>query len=217
MLAHVEIRIRLNLDKAQTLHGVLRLFARDTPGWKWAPKQSKDYQSFHKGSAGFVISDSIKDLERGAVAIANVQPKHPHSFRVTNIVPQDCSSLTMDQYNSIGTRFAADFRTFLREGTAKGTVSVTGPKLGLAEIIPGARCRHFFECWLQTPTPTGHPSDIYALDRFICALSRYGSNVNLDRLARHLVEDRRWKSDSAIWTIRRIRAGLDILQVDRRF
>jgi len=60
MKTHVEVRIRLSLNDGKHLHDVLRRFALKTEGWKWAPKQSKDYQSSNAGSAGFVISDSSK-------------------------------------------------------------------------------------------------------------------------------------------------------------
>ena len=217
MLAHVEIRIRLKLKKPENLHTVLRQFALQSKGWKWAPKQSRDYQKMHGEPAGFVICDSVHGLKRGAVAIANVQPKHPQSFRVTNIVPQDCSSLTMAQYNKIGTRFADDFRRFLQSGSMKGEVQICGPEIGLTEIITGPKCRRFFENWLQTHTPTGHPSDVDALDRFTYALYRYGGKINLDRLARHLIEDRKWKAESAKWGIERIHTGLDVLRTNRKF
>src|SRR6266540_5248404 len=102
MKTHVEVRIRLNLNGGINLHDVLRCFAQKTEGWNWAPEQSKNYQSSHGSPAGFVISDSVQGLQRGAVAVANVNPKHPNSFRVTNIIPQECSSLTLEQYNAIG-------------------------------------------------------------------------------------------------------------------
>lgn len=171
----------------------------------------------HGEPAGFVISNSIQGLERGAVAVANVQPKHPRSFQVTNIVPQDSSNLTMAQYNAIGTAFAKDFRHFLQASRLKGDVQICGPQIGLPEIISAPKCRHFFENWLQTPTPTGHPSDVHALDRFICALFRYKADVDLDRLARHLIEDRKWEAESAKWATQRIQTGLDVLRTNRRF
>ena len=217
MKAHIEIRIRLDLALGKTLHDVLRHFARRNKGWKFPPKQSKSYQNHHGSPAGFVVCDSVEGLERAAVALANLDPKHPNSFRVTNIVPRNCSGLTLDQYNAIGKAFAGSFQRFLRQSNDKGNVEIVGPDVGLPEIIRATKCRHFFEAWLQTPTPTVHPSDIFALDRFTCAIFRYGSRVDLDRLARHLIEDRKWNSDSAVWVVRRIQAGLNVLAVDRRF
>lgn len=217
MFAHVEIHIRLKLNNSENLHTVLKRFAKQSKGWKWPSKQSRDYQKLHGASASFVICDSITGLERGAVAIANVQPKYPGSFRVTNIVPQDSSSLTMAQYNDIGTAFTKDFRCFLHASRMKGEVQICGPQIGLPEIITGTKCRRFFESWLQTPTPTSHPSDVHALDRFTCAAFRFGAKMNLDRLARYLIEDRKWNADSAAWAMERIQAGLDVLKVNRKF
>lgn len=217
MDVHVKIRLRLKLKKPETLHTILRSFAKQSPGWKWAPRQSADYQKMHKAPAGFVVSDSVQGLARAAVAIANVNEKHPHSFEVTNIVPQECSSLTMSEYNGIGTAFAKAFKLFLKSTRRNGVVNMVGPKIGLDEIIAAPKCRWFFEKWLQTPTPTSHPSDVRKLDNFICAMFRYSADVDLNHLERHLVEDRKWKSDSAAWAMERIQTGLDVLKANQRF
>src|SRR5687767_9667420 len=112
MNAHVEIYIRLELDGGKTLHDVLREFSEKTKGWEFPLENSLDYQKGHGYPAGFVISNSIKGLERGAVGIANLDRSRLNRFRVTNIVPRDSWKLTMDQYNAIGISFAKHFRRF---------------------------------------------------------------------------------------------------------
>jgi hypothetical protein len=217
MVVHVKIRLRLKLKKSEKLHTVLQSFAKQSPGWKWATKQSADYQKMHQAPAGFVMCDSVQGLARAAVAVASLNEKHPHSFEVTNIVPQDSSSLTMSEYNDIGTAFTRAFKSFLKSNRRNGEVKVTGPEIGLDEIITAPKCRRFFQTWLQTPTPTSHPSDVRALDNFICAVFRHNADVDLNRLGRHLVDDRKWKADSAAWAMERIQTGLDVLKTNQRF
>ena len=217
MVVHVKIRLRLKLKKSQKLHSVLQSFTKQSPGWKWAPKQSADYQKMRQAPAGFVICDSVQGLPRAAVALASLNEKHPHGFEVTNIVPQDGFSLTMSEYNAIGTAFCKAFKSFLRSTRRNGVVNMVGPEISLDEIITAPKCRRFFEMWLQTPTPTSHPSDVHALDNFICAVFRHNADVDLNRLGRHLVDDRKWKADSAAWAMERIQTGLDVLKAYQRF
>jgi len=217
MKVHIEVHISLSPGDAKNLHGLLRQFAGKIPGWKFPESQSKSYQKRDGGAAGYAISNSVKGLERAAVAIANSDPKHPTSFFVPNIVPQGRSSLTLGQYNRIGLAFARDFRWFLRQTQRGGRVSVRGPEVALTEIIASPKCRRLFEAYLATPTPTGHPSDIAVLDRFTCAIFRYRAKVKLHNLQQHLTDDRKWNPDSAAWVIARVQTGLDILRVHRRF
>jgi hypothetical protein len=217
MVVHVKIHLRLKLKQFEELHTVLQSFAKLSPGWKWPPKQSADYQKMHQAPAGFVICESVQGLARAAVAVASLNEKHPHSFEVTNIVPQDSSSLKMSENNNIGTAFCKAFKSFLKSTRRTGVVNMIGPEIGLDEIITAPKCRRFFERWLQTPTPTSHPSDVHALDNFICAVFRHNADVDLNRLGRHLVDDPNWKADSAAWAMERIQAGLDVLKANQRF
>jgi hypothetical protein len=215
--AHVEIRIRLNLKNGDTLHDVLRLFANQSNGWGFPEKQSTEYQTLHRGPAGFADCISIKGLKRAGVAIANVDEKHPNSFRVTNIVPQECSSLTLEQYNTIGLAFAQAFRGWLKAKRFGGAVEIVGPNKTLADIIPGAKSRKVFEAWLHTPTPLSHPSDLQALNLFICHLFRHPGSVRTYEIESYLTQDRNWKPEAAREAVTRIETGLELLRVDRRF
>ncbi|MEY4199687.1 MAG: hypothetical protein RLZZ265_1427 [Verrucomicrobiota bacterium] len=217
MNAHVEIRIRLKLEDGKTLHDVLCEFANATKGWAFPLECSLDYQAGHRFPAGFVVSDSVKGLERGAVAIANLDPSHPNRFRVTNIVPKDSWKLTMDQYNAIGISFSKYFRRFLRLNNLDGVVTVSSPMKKLSDIIKGEKCRKLFEAWLHTPTPISHPADIERLYVFICALFRHGSDARSYEIERFLIEDRNWEPRDARLVASEIERGLEILAVDRRF
>ncbi|MGA2241542.1 MAG: hypothetical protein ABSH11_05835 [Verrucomicrobiota bacterium] len=217
MKAHVEIYIRLDLDGGKTLHDVLREFAEKTKGWEFPLENSLDYQKGHGYPAGFVVSDSVKGLERGAVAIANLDPKQLNRFRVPNIVPRDSWHLTMDQYNAIGISFAKNFRQFLRMNKYGGAVKMSGPEKKLSDIIRGEKCRKLFEAWLHTPTLISHPGDIQALHVFICALFRYGSDARSYQIGQFLIEDRGWKPKAANFVVTEIEKGLAILTVNRNF
>lgn len=199
------------------LHEVLRTFVEQSGGWEFPKVQSEEYQGHHGSEAGFVVCLRKGDLEPAAVAIANLDPKHPKSFGVLNIVPREWSSLTLDQYNAIGLAFANDFRNWLKRGSSRGTVEVVGPSRTLADIIPGEKSRRFFEAWLHTPTPISHPGDLYALDCFICHLFRHHGTTRTWEIKPYLVNDLGWKCESARWVVARIEAGLELLRVDRRF
>lgn len=162
------------------------------------------------------MSQAIDGIERAAVAIAQRSNRSVNRFYVPNIVPRDKSSLTLSEYNAVGKRFADDFGCFITKESI-GALTIIGPEIGLEQIISAPKSRRLFEAWLNSPTPTSHPSDILALDRFICAAFRYRARVNLYDLELHLVRDRSWDPKSAAWTVRRIQAGLDILRVNRRF
>jgi hypothetical protein len=217
MKTHVEIRIVLKLPVGKTLHDVLRAFAKSTRGWKWPLKESKDYQSSNDGQAGFVVSDSIKGLERAAVAVACLGPTRLNSFGVMNIVPTRSSSLSIDQYNAIGLTFAESFRRFLRTTKQGGKVEVEGPDIGLPQIVRAPKCRRIFEQYVRKSDPCSHPSDIHYLDLFICSLFRYRAYVRLDLIETYLIVDETWKPEDAAWVTRRIDTGLEVLKINRRF
>jgi len=217
MKAHVEICLRLDLADGKTLHDVLREFAAQTEGWTFPPENSLDYQKGHGAPAGFVISDSVKGLERGAVAIANRDEKHPNRFRVPNIVPRECSHLSMDQYNAIGMAFAKAFHRFLKISKTGGVVKVTNPNKELADIIQGEKCRKLFEVWLHSPTPISHPADVEKLYIFICALFRYHSDARSYEIEQYLIEDRKWKPADARFVASEIEKGLTLLRINQKF
>ncbi len=220
MKTHVEIKIRLNLNNGETLHNVLRQFARKSDGWLFPQKESETYQKHMGNAAGYVVCDSVKGCERAIVAVVE-QSKRPNTFYVPNIVPQNCSCLTIDQYNAICLAFARKFSNWCRRNAGKGRVHCSNPNKTLTDIIPGRKSRKYFEqylnCsnWDSTALPT-HPSDVQKLDVFICALFRYGANVRPDEIESYLVTDKKWKPADAAWVRRRIDTGLDVLKVNRK-
>ena len=216
MKAHIEIKVRLKQLPVGGLHEVLRNFTDETEGWKFPRATSEDYQCHNGRDAGYAIF--MQDgSEIAAVALANLDAKQRNTFRVPNIVPHASSSLTIDEYNAIGIAFADAFRRWLKKTSLRGEVDVVGPNRTLADVIPGERTRKLFEAWLHTPTPVSHPSDLYALDRFICHLFRHPGKTRVWEIEPYLINDLSWKPETARWVVARIYAGLELLRVDRKF
>jgi hypothetical protein len=222
MKAHIEIQIRLSLNKGETLHDVLRQFACNSKVWAFQQVESENYQIHIRGEGGYLICEPDKDIKRALVAIATARTKRPNTFYVANIVPRDCFQLTIEEYKTIGLAFARDFRKWLKKSPVGGSVHCTNENKTLADIMPGKKCREFFERYLKcsiwdSSTLPSHPSDIEKLDVFICALFRYGADVRSDEIERYLVVDQKWKPVDAAWVRNRIEAGLDVLRIDREF
>jgi hypothetical protein len=213
--AHIEIKIIFKTLPVAGLHEVLKQFAQETKSWEFPDEFSNDYQSGHDSEAGFVVCLPRENLEMAAVAIANFDLKNRKTFRVSNIVPKNCSRLTID--NAIGMAFAKDFKTWLKTSVYMGAVETIGPIRTLADIMPGKISRKFFQGWLRTPTPTGHPNDIYELDKFICHLFRHLGKTRTWEIEPYLISDLGWKPETARWVITRIETGLELLRVDREF
>jgi hypothetical protein len=222
MKTHVEIQIRLKRSNGATLHDVLRQFAHDTSGWRFPENESETCEKHIGEPAGYVFCEAVESLERAVVVITTAKSKRLNDFCVPNIVPQNCSELTVEQYNTIGAAFARDFGKWLKTSAFEGSVRCSNPTKMLTNIIRAGKCRKYFErylncsIWDSTSLPV-HPSDIEKLDVFICALVRYGADVRSDELESYLVVDRKWKVADAAWVKRRIEIGLDVLKVDRKF
>ena len=103
-------------------------------------------------------------------------------------------------------------------------MSYTSDKKRLKEIIKGQKTRWFFESylaplcmWGSSPRYIQHPKDVYRLDRFICAISRFGSKINISELERYLIEDLAWSIKNAKCVRHRIEIGLAILKANKNF
>jgi hypothetical protein len=199
------------------LHQILSMFARDTGGWHFPRDKSEDYQRGHGNPAGFVICVNRDQLPPAAVAVANVDANQPRTFQVPNIVPRECSSLSLDEYNGISRAFTADFAAWLKSSSLGGNVETVGPVKTLTDIIRGEKSRKFFEAWVRTPTPLSHPSDLHALNIFICHLFRHPGKTRTYEIESYLVSDLNWTRGAARAAVARIDAGLELLRVDRRF
>lgn len=100
----------------------------------------------------------------------------------------------------------------------------TSEQKRLKQIIKGKKTRQFFEnyvnplcIWGFSPRYIKHPKDIRRLDRFICAVSRFGSKINISELERYLIEDLAWSKENAHWVRQRIEIGLEILNISKNF
>jgi hypothetical protein len=128
----------------------------------------------------------------------------------------------MVEYNGVAVAFAKDFRKWLRKSSFAGSVQSTDGNKNLGDVIPGDKCRRFFERFLNSSqwdsaVLPSHPSDIEKLVVFICAVFRHGASVDVSEIERFLITDMNWKPADAAWVRVRITAGLDVLKVDRSF
>lgn len=137
-------------------------------------------------------------------------------MRTTNIVPRDKDHLPLREYNIIAQRFYAEFSHYCR-GKIAVKVSITPEDRGLDAAICGAKCRRIFESYLRGHPLSFHPADIETLDTFTCAVHRYNSRCDTYAIGQYLKEDLGWKDRDAMFVEERIRVGLDILRVNRRF
>jgi hypothetical protein len=97
-------------------------------------------------------------------------------------------------------------------------------KKRLQEIIKSPKTRQFFEnylnplcIWGSSPRYIKHPKDVQRLNRFICAVSRFRSKINISELERYLIEDLAWSIKNAHWVRQRIEIGLEILKANKNF
>lgn len=217
MKTHVEITIRLRSAVQRPLHDVLAAFARETNRWDFPVENSTEYQTGHGSQAGFAVWLGNGKLPPAAVAIANFEAKKPEQFCVPNIVPHQMSSLTLDEYNQIGEKFVNAFRTWLKKSKTAGSINISSPNKTLKDIIGGEKTRRFFQAWVHSPTPLSHPSDLHALNRFICHLFRHRGKAKTWEIEPYLVSDLGWTKEAARTAVARIDSGLELLRVNRRF
>ncbi|KAF0220935.1 MAG: hypothetical protein FD174_932 [Geobacteraceae bacterium] len=140
------------------------------------------------------------------------------TLQITNIVPGNVSQIGIEEYNGILGQFAKRFIQFCRDRKLGVHCVQTSDALTLTSAIPGEKTRGFFNRYLALHPTSYHPLDIERLDVFICASYRYcRKTINVDRLRRYLIEVLKWKEDDANWCCNRIKTGMDILKVNKKF
>jgi hypothetical protein len=165
------------------------------------------------GVVGCMLSRvDVGSLPRFAWAAGN-----GNSLYLANIVPRG-EDMNSEMYNNLATEFMLDLKAFSRRKHLGVTIQSSGHGPLLEAIIPGAKCRSFFETFLGVYPRSYHPNDIERLDVFICALSRYGrGKIDLGMLQSYLVNMLKWSEADAEWCCNRISIGLTVLRMHRRF
>jgi hypothetical protein len=213
MRVHREVHLKSGRLADEQIVEVLRRFGQQVTGWSFMQNESEEY-SRHMGAPSCMLV--LHDGQfQPAVALTK---KREGVYYVANIVPGESDHIPMTEYSTLARRFTEDFRRFARSEGIPISISVSDDNAGLTAIIPSPKARQFFERYLHGYPTSYHPNDIKRLDIFICAASRYcRRDIELDRLQTYLVEDLKWSAKDARWCRDRIEAGLDLLQVNRRF
>jgi hypothetical protein len=190
-------------------------FARVTQGWADLPDKSKEYALFLSGEPACIIHALATQItESAAVALTSNSKK---SVVVTNIVPETKSQLNIDEYNLIAQRFKNELFEYIRLNGNDIRIRMTTGELRLEYIIRGKKTRKLFQNYLNSYPKSWHPLDITRLDTFICSVSRYGSNVDLERLYGFLINNLGWSQEDACRCCERIKIGCQVLEANRRF
>jgi len=122
----------------------------------------------------------------------------PQGARVTNIVPRNTGSLSIDQYNHIATSFVHDVLSPLAEQLAIG-VELGPSEKSLEDLLPAstASALRRFSTSANRATGTEHPQDAEKWDFFVILAHREHASMAPDALRRWLVEDEQWDEDLA--------------------
>ena len=212
MKRHQEVRLTSTcLSARQILETAVR-FAQESEGWKPHPNV---IQAAGMGIGKHCVIVSLRPPAAGVALVA--EARHPKAVRVTNIFPRDKCELPFAEYNAIARQLHEALRAYCRKRKVALKVTITPEDRGLEVAISGAKCRRYFGDYLHGFPRTHHPSDVERLDVFICAVHRYKSRCDPDGVAQYLREARGWSESDARFVRDRIRAGLEILRVDRRF
>jgi len=190
-------------------------FAREVQGWADLPDKSKEYEAFLLGEPACMIHAlATQNTESAGIALMS---KNNKFIVVTNIVPQIKSQLTLKEYNLIAQRFKKEFSEYINLNGNNIKIKITKENLTLEDIIRGKKTRKLFQNYLNFYPKSWHPLDIGRLDTFICSVSRYGSNVDLERLYGFLINDLGWSQEDASRCCERIGIGCKVLEANKRF
>jgi len=217
MKVHCTVIVHAASSDVSRFESALRRVCRQMPGWRFLARQSTDYTDGADRPSYLIGFRGERGLPAAVVALTLKGGKKRLHFDSPNIVPSKSSVLSLEEYNQLAARFVADLKRAPGYRSSGLRAQVTSGEFGLAEIIPGKECRQLFLRYLNGYPLTYHGSDIQNLDVFICALYRFHAKVSPDDVSRYLTEDRGWTASDATWVRNRVRAGLELLAVDRRF
>ena len=215
MIVHQEVTIRHKADPdSRTLVQIFADFCTATPKrYSYLREESADYQK--NISADACVIHRLDEFPFPLIALAS---NDGATMRVTNIIPQETSTIDTEIYNKFASDFTSDLQTFRIKTKAPIVVRCTKAVFTLEDILPSKKTRTLFKRFLDLHPTSYHPCDIRRLDAFICAAFRYcRSNLDCNHLQRYLIEVLRWKPEDAEWCCSRISTGLEILEVDRDF
>ena len=214
MNVFVEVEVRAQ-DGTDKLVAALRDFAASEPSFSYDKSRSTEYSQQLDDSIGSVLQFGAG--ENRPVAISLYEEK-PGLMRVGNIVPSSPGQLDTDQYNGYAREFTESLRRWSRKNKKGLRIRVSKSDLELEDIIPTAIPLKLFNIYLGNYPLSYHPLDVERLDRFICGVARYSRKpINWEHLSEYLIENKGWPSDGVEWCIQRIKTGLEIINVYKKF
>ena len=131
---------------------------------------------------------------------------------VSNILAQEHSSLTYDQYNAILQEFHDRFACPAAQAVG-AEVDLGKPDPQIEDFLSGATAsllRNF--CRLANRSIL-HPNDRKRWNEFLTAAYREAAPLNASMLQRWLIEEEKWPEDEAIDLAREYEHARDLLQV----
>jgi len=192
----------------------IRDFARAMQGWADLPNKSKEYEAALGKPACMLHSLATEKTQSAGIALVS---KNEKSVVVTNIVPENKSQLTINEYNLIAQRFKSELSEYIKLDGDNIRIAITKENIKLEDIIRGKKTRELFQIYLNAYPKSWHPLDIFRLDTFICSLSRYGGNIDIDLLYGFLIKDLSWSQEDAYRCCDRIKIGYQVLKANKKF
>ncbi len=201
-----------NNDSRILVEALLR-FARESDGYTPLPKQTAQYRKLITTDA-FVLQ-AIHSEPLPAIHLASSDGA---GLELTNIIPKNVSSITMEEYNSFVEHFRKSLTSFSRRNSLGLRIKTTSGELTLDSAISGPKTRKRFEQFLAVHPTSKHAHDVRRLDIFICTAARNAKGtVDVNRLKRYLREVLTWCEDDAEWCANRVSTGLEVLEASRSF
>ena len=191
----------------------IRPFCNGNSNWTYLITESAEYASAIDELGCIILFKSISNNESVSVAIAK---KNDHVLNVTNIISNEKSNLTLDEYNFFARTFAKEYKRYIKNNKLNINVSITKDNVGIDSIISSPLAKKLLNQYLNAFPKSYHPLDIKRLDKFTCALSRYNKKQpDFDGFQKYLLEDLKWPEKDADWCRNRVQIGYEVLEVKK--
>ncbi|MCP4155382.1 MAG: hypothetical protein GY757_47090, partial [bacterium] len=183
-----DITINANKEKFSPLLDCLE--KKFTNGWKRELATEEGAREFIETEFYYFACSAKDDREAAIVALVR---KDSDTLRVSNIIPQDSSRLTLDQYNQV----LVDFYETIIEPCAKELnieTTITKPRESINDWLSGDSLRKL-ESFLSAANisiGSSHPYDRRRWIEFLWTLHNEHRKLDDSRFEKWLIEDEKW-------------------------